>query len=210
MPAPRLKDGQMTIQIPDTCLLGDRSYVIAAVDGAPLFDPASIGLKPHAVSSACWRGHVCTYAVAHDAFQLATLQISLYEVIKAGRKRTFIDQQGPPINGVLPVVSSDRHAWFNNIYTQLGLDVPFTGGLLLADGFIDELADRLPFRPAWKYSTVVEVVCDAGRVRTIRDVSTEMEAIRDVVRQHPTKPGSAASHPELAWIDSTSLRGYNM
>jgi hypothetical protein len=67
----------MTGQIPDTVKLDGTTYSITAVDGEGLFKPDEHGLQPHFMSTACWRGIVCSYVVQDDLLLLDRLEIRL-------------------------------------------------------------------------------------------------------------------------------------
>src|SRR6185503_295363 len=69
----------MTSQIPDVVVLDGRTYSLTAVEGHGLFDPADHGLEPQFISTACWRGFLCTYAVVEGRLVLDTLDIGLAE-----------------------------------------------------------------------------------------------------------------------------------
>jgi hypothetical protein len=50
--------------------------------------------------------------------------------------------QGPDINGVCPTRPGGEYDWFNHHYAGMGLPVDYSGGLLLADGFIRECMSK--------------------------------------------------------------------
>ena len=118
--------------------------------------------------------------------------------------------QGPVINGSVPRFTTEPSALFNNFYTDLFLDIPFTGGLLLADGFIEELYVHMGFHPAWKYTTVIEIVCEAGTVVDKRDVSQRIAEIRRERLRQPLKPGKIEQEELKSWIESTFRRDYEL
>lgn len=43
-------------------------------------------------------------------------------------------------------------------------DVPLSGGLLLGEGFIQELYVHMGFHPAWKYLHVIELIFEGGQL----------------------------------------------
>jgi len=61
----------------------------------------------------------------------------------------------------------------------------FSGSLVLGHGFIKELYDHMGFHPRWKYTTVLEMEFEEGRLIAVAD---ESEA---------TRRPSARSHTEL-------------
>lgn len=60
----------------------------------------------------------------------------------------------------------------------LAIPIPFTGGMLLGQGFIDRLYVHMGFHPAWKYTRVVELRLDGGRLVDQCDRSAEMAELR--------------------------------
>ncbi|MGE5464879.1 MAG: hypothetical protein ACM3PS_16065 [Syntrophothermus sp.] len=184
----------MTAQIHDSFLFEDRKLSIAGVNGGELFHPAEHGMQPMPRITSCWRGHVCTYNIQDNHLVLHTLQVNL-------------DQQGPAINNVRPVFSTG--STFNNDYQALGLLMDFTGGLLVAEGFIQQLYVHMGFHPARKYETVLELSFSKGEVLEIRDVSRQMAELRHKRTQQSQQPGREASGQEVnVWIASTYERSY--
>jgi hypothetical protein len=200
----------VTAQFPDYCILDNASYVLAGISGNPLFDPVSVGLAPASVISACWRGYSCTYAITANQLKLNTLQVMLGQFIGERPQRTFVPYQGSPIQGITPNFTPEPSAFFNNTYAELHLDIPFTGGFLLADGFIEELYVHMGFHPAWKYTTVIEIVCEAGTVVDRRDVSRRVAEMRIERLSRPLKPGKVDQEELKAWIEATFRRDYDL
>ena len=184
----------MTAQMPDSFLLQDKKYSIAGVNGVGLYVPQEHNLEPLPRITSCWRGYVCTYKSPEDKLVLDTLQVNL------GRA-------GPPIEGVEPVFSNS--CLFDNTYKEMDLPVNFTGGLLVADGFVHDLYVHMGFHPAWKYETVFELVVSQGRVLETSDVSREMSELRTKLKRQPLEPGQDASSQDVSeWIASTFRRSY--
>lgn len=184
----------MTAQITDSFVLQGQKYSIVGVNGGLLFLPPEYGLRPLPRITSCWRGYVCTYTTVQNELFLDTLQ-------------TNLDQEGPAINNVRPVFSTQNT--FNNVYTNLNLHMDFTGGILIGTGFIQQLYVHMGFHPAWKYETVFELSISQGNVMETRDVSREMAVLRDKMTRQPLQPGTNASSQEVEdWIASTFKRNY--
>lgn len=165
----------MTAQINDTFFYEDELYAVAGISEGELFDPAAFDMEPTATSSNCWRGWQAQYALAGRQLVVDVLNVNLFD----RDKRPDSDERvpGPPIGGVLPTADDQdedqneddearlrravRHSsWFNNRYENLDHPLTYTGGLLLAAGFIRELYVHMGFHPAWKYEKVVERAFD--------------------------------------------------
>lgn len=152
----------MTAQINDTCFHLKTNFAVAGISGSGLFDPESLGTSPVPMSTACRRGFVAHYAILESELFLTSLDIGLPQ------------GEHPELFGVLP--TRDRSS--GSIYQGFQAPVPFTGGLLLADGFIHKLYVHMGFHPAWKYERVREVTFDAGRVLEDHDCSAQMAHLR--------------------------------
>ena len=182
----------MTAQISDTFLFQEQKFSLVGVNGGNLFHPAAFGMQPLPRMTSCWRGFVCTYKTLENALFLDTLQINL-------------GQEGPQINHLRPVFSNA--GTFDNIYQDLNLQIDFTGGMLVADGFIRELYVHMGFHPAWKYETVFELVFSHGTLLETKDVSERMAELRKEMTQKPLQPGTGMPRKKLEeWIASTFKR----
>lgn len=184
----------MTAQIPDTLLLQDRKLSIVGVNGRGLFDPAGRGMQPVPRLTSCWRGYVCTYKTPYNKFLLDKLELNL-------------GSEGPVIDEVKPLFS--RENTFDNTYSGLNLPVDFSGGILAASDFVQQLYVHMGFHPAWKYRNVFELVLSQGYVLETRDVSERMEQIRNEMAKSPLEPGASATPEQLeAWVASTFKLDY--
>jgi hypothetical protein len=163
----------MTAQIDDTFRYQKREYAVAGISEGELFDPSLVDLIPSGTCTACWRGYQAVFALSGSRLVLDALHVNL---LKPGEG--YEREEGPLINGVKPDESRGEYDWFNNHYEGLEYHLEYTGGLLLADGFIKELYVHMGFHPAWKYERVVELIFDAGILMQEFDRSTQMAEIR--------------------------------
>lgn len=168
----------MTAQIHDSVLINEKSYSIVGVNGDELFMPQSVGITPGSANTACWRGYVCQYKVENNSLLLDELQVAIMKMEGEEKESKFIGQIGPPINGVEPKSAEGKFLSSGNFYENLNLQIPFSGTLLAADGFIRELYVHMGFHPAWKYETVLEIKCEHGKVITIENISKQMADLR--------------------------------
>lgn len=184
----------MTAQMTDTCLFQDQKFSIVGVNGNGLFDPANYDIQPRPRITSCWRGYVCTYKTLYNKFLLDQLQLNL-------------DEEGPVINNVQPVFA--RENTFENTYQDLSLPIDFTGSMLIAQGFIQELYVHMGFHPAWKYKMVFELTISHGYVLDTKDMSEKMAKVREEMIRKPLQPGPHASKQELEdWVTSTFRTDY--
>jgi hypothetical protein len=179
----------MTAQINDSVSFEGRTYSIVGENGSGLFDPEALGFHAVALHTACWRGFYCTYAVRGRRLELDELHIRL----------------APPepavIFGKRPKTAS-KHG--DAVYEDMGAPIEYTGGLLIADDFIEEMYVHMGFHPPYKYRVVHELIFDEGRLTSATDQSDVMEKVRESLRGRPLQPDHDASEDEIEkWIEGT-------
>jgi hypothetical protein len=163
----------MTAQINDTFRYGGTTYSVAGISEGELFDPAVLHLEPVAACTACWRGYQVMYAVLETHLVVADLHVNLMEDGEGYRRKP-----GPTINGVTPDGSREKFDFFNNHYVGVNYHLEYSGGLLLADGFIRDLYVHMGFHPAWKYERVLELLFENGVLVQEFDRSEAMAEVR--------------------------------
>lgn len=184
----------MTAQMVDSFLLEEQKFSMVGVNGSGLFNPLSYNMQPLPRITSCWRGYVCTYRTLHHKVVLDTLLVN-------------IDHEGPSISSIHPLFSNQ--SMFNNTYNNLNLPMDFTGGILIAQGFIQQLYVHMGFHPAWKYETVCELSISHGDVMETKDISAQMADLRNKMTRQPLAPDAGASKQEIEnWIASTFKRNY--
>jgi hypothetical protein len=193
----------MTAQFPDEFIFNGVEYSIAGIHGQSLFDSEEHGLHPVGTCSACWRGYVATFALVENRLVLSRLSVQLG---KLGERISFLNDVGPQINGKEPALAVGQPALFNNIYDDLNLPLVFSGGLLIARGFIQELYVHMGFHPAWKFNEVWELIFRDGVQEESRDISLKVAELRKKLTQKPLVPTRTKDH--LEWIRDTFLLDY--
>ena len=167
----------MTAQFNDKFIFRGTKYSVAGISEGELFDPATLDLEPSRACTACYRGYVATYSVVNDRLVIANLDVNL---IEEGDK-SFSRQEGPPINGIRPTGTEKEFDLFNNYYQGINYHLEYSGGILIADGFISNLYVHMGFHPAWKYEYVIELIFEKGRLAGELDRSEEMVEMRNKV-----------------------------
>lgn len=191
----------MTAQLSDSFILRGETYAIAGVNGDGLFDPTTHDLQPTMLSTACWRGFLCTYTVAQDGLMLTRLAIGITEPGTGGR----LTGDGPERFGVRPRYDQ----WEGHVYEPITEPVAFTGGLLIARDFIRDLYVHMGFHPAWKYREVHELLFEDGRLQTSDDRSDAIAEIRDQqLAAAPLNPDARDSEKVATWIERTFSLSY--
>jgi hypothetical protein len=186
----------MTAQISDIVRYLDRNFSLSGVKGTGLFDPRQHGLEPQMLSTACYRGFICTYRVVDEGLYLEELRVGLSHE----QKQAINAGKGPLLFGQKPHTGPDHHSRI--MYSGLHSPVAFSGGLLLADGFMRELYVHMGFHPAWKFREVHELLFEEGMLVEAVDCSAAMARVRERMKQQPLKPGAKASEKDVeAWVE---------
>lgn len=191
---------RMTAQMSDLVELDGTTFVVAGVVGGPLFDPPSLGIEPSMISTACWRGYVCSYSVADEELTLVELMLGPHSRVAESEISSTTTLQG-------------RRARRNKsmgtyVFDGLSFRIPFTGGLLVGHGFIRDLYVHMGFHPAWKYEDVRELLFTDGHVDAVQDRSAEMAEARRMIES------GAAKDPDgdrnlASWIERTFTLDYS-
>jgi hypothetical protein len=174
----------MTAQIDDLFRHRRALYSLAGISEGELFDISALGLEPVPTCTACWRGYQALFAVSRSRLVLDRLDVNL---MRGGGEagsawaETMEPEVGPVINGVSPSLAEGEYDLFNNHYTGLKYPLVYSGGVLLAKGFIEDLYVHMGFHPAWKYRTVIELLFDAGVLKEEFVRSDQMAEIRTLI-----------------------------
>jgi hypothetical protein len=172
----------MTTQMSDIFKLNNQEYNVANIDGNELFNIKDFGLEAFPCCSACWRGHLCKYAIKNSQLILDELLIFFGDY---DENNDIVSREGSLINGVKPIfkqnldddyIEDDMH-FFNNKYQNMNLQINFTGGILIASDW--EFISWDYFIPAWQYQNALELTFENGKVLSIQDVSQEMGEFRE-------------------------------
>jgi hypothetical protein len=194
----------MTAQISDTFRYRGKPRSLAGINGTGLFDPAQQGVQAVGWSTACYRGFYCTYEVADGSLFLVQVNLGL----SAEDRATATHGGEPKLFGKVPrrypvggkVKTSRESSEF--IVDGLREVVPFTGGLLLGDHFIQEMYVHMGFHPAYKFREVHELVFDSGRLVEEHDRSAQMAEFRENLSSKSLEPGSGATRDEIEqWVE---------
>jgi len=204
----------VTAQIEDVFCYRGREYAVAGTSEGEPFNPVLFGLRPAALWTLCWRGYQAVFGIVESRLVLDTLHVNLVppgvNLVLPGEG--YRRQEGPAINGVAPhYLKGDL--LFNNTYEGVNYHLEYTGGFLLAEGFIDDLYEHAGFQAAWKYERVVELLFDAGLLQQEFDRSEQIkEARRKILELWDEKgSGGSPSADEIArLVGGAFARSYNV
>lgn len=157
---------KVTAQVSDSVCYQGKWYALAARRGGPLFHPSQYDLRHYdmrvsKITTACWRGYVCSYEVDDDRLELVSVDLGLSD---------------PPIELFGAPVSQGPFG--SARYEPIRVPQPFDGGLLIASELLPDLYAHMGFHPAWKYKHVFELIFDDGHLTEARDRSLDAAARR--------------------------------
>jgi hypothetical protein len=186
----------VTAQFSDTVKYRGKDYALAGKNGIGLFDIRDQGLHPHAGCTACWRGFVCEYEVEGRRLLLDSVS-------------TWLEEPAPKLFGIPARKRQDDREIFGTVYRRLRQPIPYTGGLLLGDDFIEELYVHMGFHPAWKYREVHELEFEDGELVREADRSAEIAEFRRDLSERVLEPGLEDSEEDVKrWIERCFSQEY--
>lgn len=190
----------MTAQMPDLVLLEGDQFELAGVQGGPLFEPASQGIAPSMIHTACWRGYICTYDTADDYLRLSQLELGLESTLN-GEKLTD--------ESVVFGAKVGRAEFGGYVLRGLSMPVPFSGGLLLGQDFIESHYVHMGFAPAWKYEQVIELLLTDGKVTAAVDRSAALAELRSKIEAGTASDPDGSREDLPKWIERTFTLDYS-
>ncbi|MHA1212120.1 MAG: hypothetical protein ACTSSH_06635, partial [Candidatus Heimdallarchaeota archaeon] len=144
----------MTGQIADKFLFKGEEYYICGITGGEIFSPEDFDLHSYSTSTNCWRGYQIYYNVINNQLVGETLFINLEEEDK------IINDKKPIILGKPDFNKTGIEAnwnFFKYYYQDLDLKLKFTGRVMVAKDFIEEMSIHMGFQKPMGYRTVFEL-----------------------------------------------------
>ncbi|MGY5852858.1 MAG: hypothetical protein RTU92_04755 [Candidatus Thorarchaeota archaeon] len=186
----------MTGQIPDEFRYEGEVYALAGIDGTGLPSPATFSLEPFSTCTACWRGYMMRFDCTDNELILWGMDINLNEA--------------SPINGVEPIGPVDYPGkLFTHRYENIGYKTQFTGRIMLAKDFIDEMYVHMGFQRAMAYLTIIEIEVKEGDIVSVEDLSDFMAKERERDPNERARPQSQSKPDIDDWIEGTFSQDYD-
>ncbi len=181
----------MTAKSQDSVIVESTRYDLCGVHGEGLFEPRYYDIETEPPTRACSRGYACGYAIREKQLFLTELEIwsdpSLWNHYR--RRIAEIFGASVALAGDHPLID----------VRQLTFPVPFTGGLYLGRGFMEETHTHIGTHPAHTYREVIELTFESGNLLASANRSFEMAEVR--LRQ---SFGEEHRRRQLArWIDDS-------
>jgi hypothetical protein len=182
--------------VADTVTLDSRSFLLSGLKGGPLLVPAALGMQTCVRSTACYRGYVAHYTCAGGELYLDSLLVRTAD----GRYPLVGGRGASPMPG-----GDDR------CYEGLRLPCRMTGGLVVVDEpLAGSVMSVVPTPPG--YGMVLELLFEEGRLTSVVDHSSAMDAIRSRARAwmdaHTHDEWSREEYHELRSILWSFAPGY--
>ena len=183
----------MTAQIPDSVIYEGEEFSLVGVKGEGLYIPEDFGIEPHFRSTACWRGYVMRYCFNKGQLILDRMLLNTTNPLK--------------IKGIEPQKLKDIGS-FDYSYENLSIKTDFTGTILLANDFIQQMYVHMGFQRPIAFRTVVEIQVENGTMISIRDLSKKMEEYRNLDISKDAQPRSNSREDIENWIKRTFSLDY--
>ena len=189
---------------PDIIEFEGNSYAVAGINGPEPFTPRQYGLEPLGFAWGLQRGFQAFYLLQDNSLVLDSLCICSNNL-----------QKPSSLLGIDPV--KEEVVWtYDYRYNNVLIELPFTGFLLIARGFIENIQEEVGFHPIWKYTIALELHFRRGRLLERRDCSTKLAKLRaQAVKQPiPSRPNRNSSDREResyeSWLDKAFDRSYTL
>ena len=161
----------MTGQINDTFNYKGTNYSISAIEyPKEFFEISALGLAPSSFSTACWRGYVAYFAIDDDRH----LILKHLNTNKGSLEESAV----PKINGKAPISKEDSFGSSLD-YKDVDLPLPYSGGVLITDGFIHERYVHMGFQSPLSYELVIELKFKNGLFMGETDLSEMIKSQRE-------------------------------
>jgi hypothetical protein len=185
----------MTAQIPDEFTYNGEKFSLVGLRGNGLPTPEDFGVHPYFRCTACWRGFVMKYQFTDNHLILDGMLVNV--------------KKPPKINGVEPQNAKETgNSIFDYSYQNLNLKTEFTGSVLLAKDFIQQMYIHMGFQRPMAFRTVVEFQVENGDITEIRDLSKKMEKEREKNIYKGAQPRSDSNEDIENWIKKTFSLDY--
>ncbi len=182
----------MTGQLPDSFLYEDEVYSLISIADEEPFTPLDYDIIPQMASTACWRGFVLYYKLDNNSLILQDMQLNTKEAKE--------------INNIKPTKTKDM---FRFHYQDLNLKLDYSGKLLIARDFIDEMYVHMGFQRPIAFRKVVELDFKNGELLSVNDLSEQMENRRNKAPADGARPKTMKDKDVKNWIKDTFSRKHN-
>jgi hypothetical protein len=181
----------MTAQIQDRLMFRGHEFFLVGVEGDTLWTPDCFDMIPVSLSDSCERGYWMRYGMVEKQLFLTDLTIRAQ------------DNRYRPVNGVRPSFNPMLGA---AEYIHLGIEMGFTGLLLLGKDVIEPMYMRFGFQKAASYTTVLEMRFRDGRLKEVTDFSAYWDDVRAEAERRITEETAMGIVPDqddiARWLDS--------
>lgn len=176
----------MTMQVEDNFIYNDKEYIPIAIEFPKKFlDFEKFKLKPIAMSTACWRGFVVTFAVKESRLVVDQILTNNQTYSENHGMETIVIHE---INGVLPEVVEpnglvEEYKEYRELhYKNLNYSLDYTGMVIIVKDFIREYISG-PFAflsiSPFCYRKIIRLTFVKGLLTNTEDLSKYGKQIRE-------------------------------
>ena len=184
----------MTAQIPDKATYKGEEFDIVGVSGSDLFDPKAHGLQVMMASTACYNGYILSYKCENDEFILDKIHF-----------RT--NEKPVNINGVKAKKHKEKYSMFNYKFENLQMKTEFTGDIIIARNFIQEMYVHMGYQRPMAFREVYRFIIENDKIIEVKDLSKRMEERRKEDSSKDSYPTNPEDEKEVhTWISKTFSR----
>lgn len=183
----------MTGQMHDRVFYAKEEYALVGMKGEILPTPLDFGMETEMMSTACYRGYIASYEAIDN-------QLTLFGIVIQAKNGTDYK----PIYGVQPEI---REGWHAARYSDLKMPINFSGGLLVAQDFIEDMYVHMGFQKPPAYRTVIELWFDKGRLTRVADYSEKAAQIRAAMQKSSDPDGRMTLFP--IWVEQRFSLDYD-
>ncbi|GBU29038.1 hypothetical protein R84B8_02600 [Treponema sp. R8-4-B8] len=138
-------------------------------------DIYSLGIKPIASSTACWRGFVATYAINRGNLVLK----KLYTNNGKGNDIPLINNKSPERATQKVLADCYKNTLVDFTYKNVNLFIPYTGSILITRNFIRERYVHMGFQSPFSYEIVIQLTFKDGKFISSKDLSDIAKSVRE-------------------------------
>lgn len=161
----------MTAQIKDLFILNGTEYSIVGQTKEIPFDLGYFNINPKMATTACMRGFQRFFTVANNKLYILNLEVNVENPENSEMEE---------IHNVKPIITSrEENGYFNAVYKDIYHHIPYTGSLIIGEGYIHKPGSYGRIPSFWYYEKVIHLTFNDGALESNSDISSIMKKIRD-------------------------------
>lgn len=186
----------MSAQIGDEFKFDGNDYTIVAKSAPIMFNPRDYGITPKSRCTACWSGYWCVYNIKQDGIYLEDLYINSSdnnypeilgvkpEPEKEQTVKITSDVTSAEKKRLTKIIKEINRPYFgHHLYKGINIKMPYTGKILVGNGFISNYYIHMGYQRPWAYKNLIELVFVDGELVEKNDQSEIAKYLRGKIEQ---------------------------